>query len=81
MFAHDVIILFAHFKPDEGRRKALPRPKRTDTRIFIRVSNELVNWLKDYSSQNETTMSDVIREQLESLRRKDQRTQRKGETS
>jgi len=54
----------------------MPRPKRTDTRIFLRVSNELVNWLKDYSEQNDTTMSDVIREQLESLRRKVGRTKR-----
>lgn len=61
----------------------MPRPKRTDTRIFLRVSNELVNWLKDYSEQNETTMSDVIREQLESLRRKAERARRKdkGEAS
>jgi len=50
----------------------MPRPLKPHTRIFFRSSVELYNWLKDYSSRTGQTMSAIIKEQLESLRRKDE---------
>ncbi len=50
----------------------MPRPPKPHTRIFFRSSVELYKWLKDYSSRTGQTMSAIIKEQLESLRRKDE---------
>jgi predicted DNA-binding protein len=50
----------------------MPRPPKPHTRIFFRSSVELYQWLKEYSSRNGRTMSAIIKEQLESLRRKDE---------
>jgi predicted DNA-binding protein len=44
--------------------------KRRTTMIF-RLSEELHNWLKDYAEREDRTMTDIIKEQLQRLRRTD----------
>lgn len=57
------------------------RLRRSDTRITFRIDSGLRDWFKEHCDQSGMNMSDVFRELLNGLRRKDQRTQRKGETS
>lgn len=45
---------------------------RGNPRIQLRLKPETIKWLKDYTQQNNTTMSEIIREYIETLQRKDQ---------
>lgn len=42
-----------------------------DSQITIRIDSDLKNWLKEYTYQNRTSVSDVVREYLEQLRNKE----------
>jgi hypothetical protein len=57
------------------------RMKRTDTQFTFRAEFDAMEWFKDYCKRNGTSASEEIRKWIQSLKRKDQRTQRKGETS
>lgn len=43
----------------------------------LRVSVDLYEWLKDYSNRTGQSMSVILKDYLESLKRKDERAQRK----
>jgi len=45
---------------------------RGNPRIQLRLKPENIRWLKDYAKQNNTTMSEILREHIESLRSKQQ---------
>jgi hypothetical protein len=47
----------------------------------IRLKEDMYEWLRDYASRQGKGMSAIIKEYLESLRRKDQHTQRKAQES
>jgi predicted DNA-binding protein len=46
---------------------------RGNPRIQLRLKPETINWLKDYAQHNNTTMSEIIREYIETLKRKDKK--------
>jgi len=43
-------------------------------RFTIRISDDLHRWLKGYAKRNDISMSRVVKEYLESLRRKESAT-------
>lgn len=47
---------------------------RGNPRIQLRLRPEIIQWLKDYAQRNDTTMSEIIREHIETLKHKDQPT-------
>jgi predicted DNA-binding protein len=55
----------------------MPRPRKPHTRLEIRMSQELYQWLKAYANRTGRSMAAIIKEPLESLKRKDERTQQK----
>ena len=48
-------------------------PIRGNPRIQLRLKPEIIKWLKEYAKRQNTTMSEIIREYIEKLKRKDQR--------
>lgn len=46
-------------------------------RMTIRMSEDLQEWLRDYAERNETTMTEIIKSYLVSLRKRDRMQQRK----
>jgi predicted DNA-binding protein len=48
-------------------------PIRGNPRIQLRLKPEIIQWLKEYAKRQNTTMSEIIREYIEKLKRKDQR--------
>ena len=50
--------------------------QRGNPRIQLRLKPETIQWLKNYAQRNNTTMSEIIREHVETLKRKDQRQMR-----
>ena len=54
----------------------MPRPPKPHTRMGLRVSVDLYEWLKDYSNRTGQSMSVILKDYLESLKRKDERTKR-----
>ena len=49
---------------------------RGNPRIQVRLEHETIRWLKDYAERNHTTMSEILREHIKKLKRKDKRQQR-----
>lgn len=47
---------------------------RGNPRIQLRLRPETIQWLKDYAQRNDTTMSEIIRKHIETLKGKDQPT-------
>lgn len=39
-----------------------------DSQITVRIDSDLKDWLKEYAYQNRTSVSDIVREYLESLK-------------
>ena len=46
-----------------------------EAKILFRVSKEMHRWFKFYALRNEKTMSAILKEYLEELRRKDEHAQ------
>ena len=51
----------------------MPSPKNYPIFRF-RISNEQYQWLKDYAKRHNTAMSAIIKDHLNQLQRKDQRS-------
>lgn len=45
---------------------------RGNPRVQVRLEPKIIRWLKDYAQRNNTTMSGVIKEYIETLKRKEQ---------
>ncbi len=39
-----------------------------DSQITVRIDSDLKDWVKEYAYQNRTSVSDIVREYLESLK-------------
>ena len=50
---------------------------RGNPRIQLRLKPENIRWLKDYAKQNNTTMSEILREHIERLKRTEQDEEKK----
>ena len=46
---------------------------RGNPKIQVRLAPETIQWLKEYAQRNNTTMSEILREYVEKLKREDQR--------
>lgn len=42
-------------------------------RLQVRLEPETIQWLKEYAQRNNTTMSEILREYVEILKREDRR--------
>ena len=56
----------------------MPRPRKPHTRLELRMSTELYQWLKNYSTRTGQSMAAIIKEHLERDRTLDERTQHKA---
>ena len=45
-------------------------------RLQVRLKPETIQWLKEYAQRNNTTMSEILREYVEKLKRKDKKERR-----
>jgi len=55
----------------------MPRPLKPHTQIGFRISVELADWFKDYAEHQGVSMSQIIKNHLEAIRRKSERARRK----
>ena len=45
-------------------------------RLNIRISEEMHSWLRDYAKRQDKSMSTILKEYLEELKRKDERAKK-----
>ncbi len=57
----------------------MPRPAISDMKVVFRIDSKLHTWFKDYCQRNSTTMSEMYRKWLFSLKHKEERAQRKAQ--
>ncbi len=46
--------------------------QKADTQILVRLSRDLREWIREFAQRNNATMSEVIRDAIETKRRLDQ---------
>ena len=46
--------------------------QKADTQILVRLSRDLREWIREFSQRNNTTMSEAIRDAIETKRRLDE---------
>jgi len=47
--------------------------QKADTQILVRLSRDLREWIREFAQRNNATMSEVIRDAIETKRREDER--------
>ena len=57
----------------------MPKHPNDYPRFYMRMNVDMLGWLKDYAQRKSISMTGIIKEQLEQLRRKDKgRAQREA---
>ncbi len=54
------------------------RSKKSDTQFNLRIDSTLLDWLRDHCQERGVNMSDFIRDQLEQVKRREERAKRKA---